>query len=220
LSLLCNISPQATDSAKLKDLRTNTLQKLGPKVRLGITLTSPEFEYCSLIETIKRFDLCKSIRVGIAQPIVGAKNDFLDPQEYKKTGTAITAMVVECEKEDILIGFDCGMTMCMFTEEELGLITRRSIGFTSLCSPIIDIGTNLDIWYCFPLSEILNTRIEKYRTRGEMERVFQEATKAYRSLGCKPECLSCKYLKRGQCSGGCLAHTLNSLEKLPPQEIT
>ncbi len=219
VSLLCNISPQANDSEKMRSLRNNTLERLGGRVSLGITLTSLDLEHAFLLEHIKKYNLRKRIRIGIAQPIVGGDNDYFDPKDYPGVGPFITKMANEFEREDVLLEFDCGMTMCMFTERELGILTQKTLGFTSTCRPVIDIGPNLDIWCCFPLSQILNSRFEKYKTREEMTRVYLKATQPYRSLGCKEECLSCKYLRRGQCSGGCLAHTLNAMAKLPPREV-
>ena len=41
----------------------------------------------------------------------------------------------------------------------------------------------------------------------------------YRSIGCRPECLTCPYMRRGQCSGGCLAHAINAMNRQPPDFV-
>jgi radical SAM protein with 4Fe4S-binding SPASM domain len=57
-----------------------------------------------------------------------------------------------------------------------------------------------------------------FANRNELVRFYQKKVFRYKTFGCKEACLSCVYLKRGQCNGGCLAHALNSLNKLPPRE--
>ena len=159
------------------------------------------------------------ISVGIAQPIVGHDNAYLDPSLYREAGKAIVDMARACIKEDILIGFDCGMTLCMFDEKEIGFLMKNTEGFVMRCSPIIDVGTSLDIWNCFPLSNVLVSRLDQYKTRRHAHKVYENIISPYRSLGCRPECITCVHLKRKQCSGGCLAHAMNSLNKLPPVEV-
>ena len=217
LSVLANISPQANDTQKQKEKACYALERLGQKAQVGITLTSPEFEFDFLLNYINRFKLRKRIRIGIAQPIVGAANDYLKPSEYRKTGRAIVRMAQHCIKQDILIGFDCGLTLCMFSEDEIGILAKCSEGFKIVCKPIIDIGPNLEIWHCFPLSEVLNSHLDNFETRNDIEHFYQIKTFSYRTFGCMPECLGCDYLRRGQCTGGCLAHSMNSLKRLPPR---
>jgi len=219
ISILANVSPQNKDTPKQRELVAYALKKLGPIVQLGITLTSPDFEYEFLIETIDRYHLKRHIRIGIAQPIVGTGNEYLPPADYRETGRQITLMAITCCEHDILIGFDCGLTLCMFSEEEIGILAKRSEGFKCVCNPIIDIGPNLDIWHCFPLSEVLNTHLDKFKTRKQAHQFYDQLTKPYRTFGCMPQCHRCDFLRRGQCNGGCLAHAMNSLNKLPPKTI-
>ena len=219
ISILANVSPQANDTPKQKEMVAYGLRKLGPMVQLGLTLTSPDFKYEFLIEIINRYKLRRHIRIGIAQPIVGFANDYLTPEDYRETGRRITAMAKNCFEHDILIGFDCGLTLCMFSEKEIGILGKRSEGFKSVCQPIIDVGPNLDIWHCFPLSEVLNTRLDRFRTRKQAYHFYEALTRPYRAFGCLPACHRCDYLRRGQCKGGCLAHAMNSLNKLPPKMI-
>lgn len=218
IAFLANVSLQPDDEPADKEKVAYALEKIGTRVHVGITITSPEFEYDYLIRMIDQYKLKRRIRIGIAQPIVGEKNSYLAPQEYRKAGKAIVAMAEECVKHDILIGFDCGMTLCMFSEQELGKLQLKSEGLRIVCEPIIDFGPELDIWHCFPLSEIWNSHLQGFKNRNEIVRFYREKVARYKTFGCREECLSCIYLKRGQCHGGCLAHALNSLNKLPPRK--
>ena len=215
ISLLCNVSPQANDTPRQKEMVAYTLQRLNTKTKLGITITSFDDDFDYIIDTIDRYQLQRRVRVGIAQPIVGQTNNYLHPSRYREAGSYIVRLAEKFYEKNILIGFDCGMTLCMFSEAEIGRLFTISDGFRMLCSPIIDVGTNMDIWHCFPLSEVLITRMEKFSNRNEMVAFYQKHTKPYRSIGCKPECLQCRFFRTNQCSGGCLAHAMNSLSKKP-----
>lgn len=218
ITMLCNVSPQANDSERKIAMRNYALRQFGKVVQVGITLTSPQFDYKYLINYIKKYKLKKRIRIGIAQPIVGKDNEFLKTSEYRETGRAIIQMVKECIKEDILVGFDCGLTLCMFNEEEIGILMKCSEGFVMNCSPILDIGKELDVWHCFPLSEVFVSQLDYFEKRNDAVKFYNDLVKPYRALGCMPECIRCKYLRRGQCTGGCLAHAINSLNRLPQRQ--
>lgn len=217
LSVLCNVSPQTRDSDRLGQKRLYALERLGKRVQLGITLTSPHFDFEFLIDLIRQMKLRKRIRLGVAQPIVGKDNVFLKPSQYPEIGRSIVRMARACIQEDILIGFDCGLTLCMFSPDEIGALAACSEGFVRLCKPIVDIGPGLQVWHCFPLSEVYNTTLERFQTRNDIVHFYEKLVAPYRSLGCMPECMRCDYLRRGQCKGGCLAHVMNSLNRLPPR---
>jgi radical SAM protein with 4Fe4S-binding SPASM domain len=218
-SALCNVSPQATLTEEQKKDVDYFLSRLGSKGHLGITVTSEHIEYGYLVDTIEKHKLGRKIRVGLAQPIVGVDNEFLSVDKYKTAGKAILAMARDLIKRDIMIGFDCGMTMCMFSEEDLGGIMTSSQGFNSVCKPVIDIGPNLDVWNCFPLSEVYNTRLEQFANHKEIEEFYTRQLQPYKRFGCMPECMTCDYLRRNQCAGGCLAHAIVSFKKAPPKRV-
>lgn len=219
VSLLCNVSPQANDTPRQKEMVAYTLQKLNTRAKLGITITGFDDDFDYIIETIDRYKLLRRVRVGIAQPIVGQGNAYLDPSRYREAGKYIVSLAEKFYKHNILIGFDCGMTLCMFDEAEIGRLFSISEGLRMLCSPIIDVGPEMDIWHCFPLSEVMVARHEKFGSRNEMVAFYHQHTKPYRSIGCKPECLQCRFFRTKQCSGGCLAHAMNSLSQKPPAKI-
>lgn len=217
-SALCNVSPQATLTEAQKDDVEYFLSKVGRKGKLGITVTSEDIQYNYLIDLMDKHKLGRQLRVGIAQPIVGVSNEYLPVSNYKTIGTAILAMARDLVARDIMIGFDCGMTMCMFSEEELGGIITSSQGFNSVCKPVMDIGPNLDVWNCFPLSGVLNTRLDQFENIKELDEYYNRQLLPYKQFGCMPECMDCGYLRRRQCSGGCVAHAMLSFNKVPPKQ--
>lgn len=218
LSFLCNVSPQARDTDEQRAKVHYMLNKLNRQIQVGVTLTGPSLDYQYLIDYIEKYGLLRRIRVGIAQPIVGpTRNSHLPTKLYRETGKFIVSMAKECVKKDILLGFDCGLTLCMFDEEEIGILAKSADGYRGLCDPIIDVGPGLDIWHCFPLAETLNSKLEYFKTRKEILAYYKKITTPYKQLGCMNGCIHCIYKKRQQCTGGCLAHAMNSLNKYPPR---
>jgi radical SAM protein with 4Fe4S-binding SPASM domain len=215
-SMLVNVSPQANDTPRQKEMVAYALGKLNTRAKLGITITGFDDDFVHIIETIDRYRLQRRVRVGIAQPIVGQANAYLHPSRYREAGTYIVSLAEKFYGSDILIGFDCGMTLCMFDEAQIGRLFTISEGLRMLCNPIIDVGPDMDVWHCFPLSEVLITRVDAFACRNEMVSHYHKAVKPYRSLGCKPECLRCRFFRTKQCTGGCLAHAMNALDRRPP----
>ena len=215
-SILCNISDFFKDSPKNQAKRQHALEVLGNRVTLGITVSAVEFEHDYLLDFINQYHLNKHVRVGIAQPIVGQENAYLKPELYPQIGAGIVKMVNDCIKHDILIGFDCGMTLCMFTEAQLGALMTKTEGFKSLCHPIIDVGPGLETWSCFPLSEVYRSTLDQFPNRSSIVEFYKGVFAPYRSIGCRPECLHCEFKRRGQCHGGCIAHAINAMNRKPP----
>ncbi|MCB1172978.1 MAG: radical SAM protein [Leptospiraceae bacterium] len=220
ISILANVTPEQSDTPRMKERVEYALQRLHQSTVVSLTITAPGFEYRFLIDLIKKYNLIKRIRVGIGMPIVGRDNQFLATSDYKAVGTDIARMAVVCNEHDILPGFDCGLTMCMFSREEMGVIADCTQGLDIVCHPIIDIGPNGEVWHCFPLSEVLNTHIDEFSTRGQIEDFYRQAVAPYTTIGCMNQCIDCDYKRRGQCHGGCLAHTMKHLDRLPPRRIS
>ena len=216
INILANVTPEKSDTERMKQRARYALEKLHKSIVVSLTITSPDFEYDFLIDYIEQYDLKRSIRVGVGMPIVGIENQYLPTSQYKAAGTAIASMARECIKSDILLGFDCGMVMCMFTEEEMGVITNNTQGLNIVCSPIVDIGVTGQIWHCFPLSQVLNMHMDQFSERRHMAAAYAKIIEPYAAIGCMNECLTCDYKRRNQCNGGCIAHNMKNMNRQPP----
>ncbi len=215
VTLLCNVSPQANDTPRQKEKLHYALRALMTRLRVGITITSTNDDFDFLHRYLDTFGLQRHVRVGIGQPIVGQTNEYVHPSGYPAIGEYIVGLAERFHARDVLLGFDCGLTLCMFTEAQIGRLFSITEGFRMLCTPIIDVGPDMDVWHCFPLSEVLITRFDGFANRQEIVTHYQKAIRPYRSLGCRPECLHCRYLRTRQCTGGCLAHAMNAMNRRP-----
>jgi radical SAM protein with 4Fe4S-binding SPASM domain len=112
----------------------------------------------------------------------------------------------------------------MWTAEEIGHMIRDNTHFTIVCGPVVDIGPSLDLWHCFPLSGCRNFHLDDFTTYQEIVATFRTLFDRYRGFGISGACMECKFFQRGQCTGGCLAHTLRDvhgpLTRITPERVS
>jgi len=208
VKFLLNTNERQHYSANKLEAMEQTWALLGQRASLGFNIVSPDFDLSFHEEIILRHDLHRSLRLGLAVPLIGKRNQHLPREEYRQTGSRIVEWARRLEKNDILLSLDCGFTMCMFTPEEHGELTLKTRGFKSICQPIIDVGTDLSVWSCFPLSTALTFHLDDGLSLEEMIDRFEQAYRPFKQMGIHPECMGCEYLAREQCRGGCLGYTL------------
>lgn len=169
-----------------------------------------------LSEYILRFGLRRHVRFGIANPIPGSDNQYIDPRDFKQAKNTLMLGLKKMNELNIYPGLDCGFPMCMFTDEELGKLykyTRNGLVFE--CGPTIDIGPDLNCWSCFPLSSFNKKSLRDFQNYNELYSYFEKVQQSYRSEvnGIYKECDTCRNYEDELCSGGCLAHILNTFHK-------
>ena len=168
-----------------------------------------------LLSYIIDYGLGRHVRLGLAHPIPGAKNQYICPSDFDKVKNTLMTSFVKMSELDVIPGFDCGFPMCIFTDEELGRVYKYSLGQISFqCGPAIDIGTDLSCWACFPLSGYNKKSLFDFNSFRELhdyyDGIMQEVRCEVRGL--YPQCDDCTNSKHGICSGGCLAHILNNFK--------
>lgn len=207
--------PQNQDSMQL-DHAYMTLSILGEKAALSCNIYRSDMDIHYLIDRILEFKLDKRIRVGMAVPILGENNSFLPRDHYRSVGRQLADFSNDCAEHDISLGLDCGFTLCMFTPEEIGRMKMNNVEINIFCSPIIDIGPDLNVWSCFPLSGLANVHLEDFEDIQQLVGFYEKKFNAYKHVGSIPECIGCPQIRRQQCFGGCIVHTMKSfnLDKL------
>jgi len=203
--------PRFSKPSELDKVR-KFLSTFAQRASLSFNIYRLDFDMAFLANYIIDYNLNRHIRLGLAHPIPGKKNTYISPEYFDKVKDKLLDYFAEFEKLHIDPGFDCGFPMCMFNDEELGRIFKYTVGQCAFqCGPAIDIGTDLSVWSCFPLSDFKKRSlldfndfaevIDFYNT--EIEKVRQEGGGIY------PACATCLYRQKRLCSGGCLAHVLN-----------
>lgn len=106
--------------------------------------------------------------------------------------------------------------MCIFTDEELGKLFKHTMGNVNFrCGAAIDVGPDLSVWACFPLSGYNKHSLLEFQNHEELCHCFADFHNSIRIEvgGIFEKCDSCQHRIKGLCSGGCLSHSLNKFVK-------
>jgi len=222
-SVLLNLNDKSSYSSRQLELIEYTLKCLGEKVSLGYNIHTTEFDLNFHLEMIMKYGLNKELRVGLASPIAGkGVKDFFKPSDDTRVAKALIKNAEMLEQNDVLLTLDCGFYMCMFTSEQLGILTEKTSGFKSICNPILDIDLDLNVHRCFPVTGVATKKLVDFKDTESVKKDFLKRFEALKILGNEGRCLTCKYLKRKQCSGWCLGRIINAnegvLEKIQANE--
>lgn len=179
---------------------------------LSINVYKLNFDYSFALNTINKYGLQRHIRLGLAHPIPGKKNMCIPPERFSEMATEFIDYLPTFEAFDIHVGFDCGMPLCAFTDEQLGRLFLHTGGHMSFrCGSAIDIGPDMEVWSCFPLSTYNKKSLFDFKDHRELCHYFEEFHRSVRieAGGMYEKCDYCHHRLSGLCSGGCLSHSLN-----------
>jgi radical SAM protein with 4Fe4S-binding SPASM domain len=205
--------PESTQSEVNRIFRT--LSTLGKRAQVGYTIFQHGLLDLSwVIDIIDQTGCSRSVRLGIAQPAKG-ENTYVHPKNYRQVGRQVATFIEKAARNEVRVELDCGFVRCMFSEEEMRVLTQCQAHIAWRCSPVIDIDLDGSAFACFPLEEI--TRIEDAlsQTATALRSQFEKKLSYFRICGIFPECSSCNLRISEKCSGGCLASTLKRMKNQP-----
>jgi radical SAM protein with 4Fe4S-binding SPASM domain len=207
LTVMVNSSAQLT-TARQKNLRGRALKRLGPRVHLGYTIQQVDFNCDNLIPMILENGCRKSIRLGLAMPVLAGKTAFLSPRQYPLVGESIVNFSRLAARDGIRVEFDCGFVRCMFSPEALQEMKELGVYAEYRCSPVLDIDLQEEVSFCFPMAGRFKRPFDPKIPAANIRQAFTEAVKSFRQAGVFKECSSCPFKLNNTCTGGCMAATL------------
>ncbi len=216
ISLLFNINePKFYKKEELEILDYN-LKELSigfsDAISIGINFFYLEQDYSYMIDLAKKYGI-KAIRWDIAHPIVYEKNVTIPLEKYNLIGKKIASFAKEASKYGIVLRADCGASVyCMFDKEARKNVydsfMHRLFG---LCKDggAIDVGIDLRVWRCFPLSKYFNKNLDEFKNLKDIQDYFNKKY-AYFFHGIYPmdRCYTCKYAIKEVCTGSCLSRSI------------
>ncbi len=214
LRFIVNVSPWESYTPERRACLLAFLTRFGAQSSLSYTLADPEFDNHFLLEDVERFHLQRIIRVGIAVPMIGGGNQYIQPAAYREAARALLTLARNAHAQQIRLGMDCGFVPCMFSTEEIGELLWMRTHFGSICTPVIDIGPELETWHCFPLARLLRLSFRRQPELGKIRRHYQHIAEHLRQRfgpGIYAHCPSCSYYARRLCTGGCLGLLIPSV---------
>ena len=208
VGVLVNINDESTYSAGEYAQLKERLRSLGNRVTCGYNISHPDFDLEPIIRLVPELGLYHSVRVGLAHPVVSGHNQSLDWRQAPQVARRIIEAARLGDSLDVLLGFDCGFTLCMFRDYYEELVDLR-INHRCCCQPVLDLTPDGKMWYCLALwghdhcLEVGDcSDLDAFRER------FEKRFEVIRSAGFLDECPNCKFHRTGQCSGGCLSRIL------------
>lgn len=216
LTFIVNYNPPAITSRHHQEAIGRFLSELGPYITVGVNIYKTPYDLSHIPDLINRFNLQRHVRTGVANPVPGSRNRAVSPGMMKEIACDLVAQLPLFEASGITIGMDCGFPMCAFTDQQLGILYRHTNGGRSMsfiCAPSTDIGPDMMVWNCFPVSGYESKSLFDFTDKEELDSWlggFHHAVRIEHG-GLYPECDDCRHRLRGLCSGGCLGHPLSQM---------
>ncbi len=212
LSFVCNVNnPDKSSFSELENVK-RFLKTFGHLTTAGFNIYKPDFNFDFIFQYVNEFGLRRHLRLGLAHPIPGKHNSFVPIDKMKQMAQRLIDYLPVMERLKIKGGFDCGFPLCIFTDEQLGKLYKHNIGRLSFgCGPAIDIGPDMTVWGCFPLSNTHKKSIYEFDTMRDIRNYYLDLHQKVRTEvgGIFEACDDCVYREEQLCMGGCLAHSYN-----------
>jgi len=206
-NIIVNVNHPDDTPAAEREAQEYLLSRLGRFCTLSFNIYREDFEPFFLVDLIKRFNGAGHIRLGIAEPLAHHASRHVDITLYKYLTPTIMQLATRCDENNIRLGFDCGFLLCMFTAEELGRLHLAGSRYNFGCGPVLDVGTDLSVWACFPLSTFAKgVYLPDFENVAGLLKYFNQQGDRLYKAGALDECIDCRFRKRKQCAGGCAAH--------------
>jgi len=224
LTFICNLNdPQQTNTslAEVESVK-RFLHFLGPRVALGFNIYRKDFELDFLFSYINEFGLQRSLRLGIAHPIPQELNRSVSPEDIKAILKRLFYYTRMFERFRVKPGFDCGFPLCGVTDTQLAWLYRYTGGRSGFaCGPVIDIGPDMSVWPCFPLSSFHRKSLFDFNSLQEVLDYYRRIHDVVRCEvgGIFEECDDCLFREDGICQGGCIAHSIAKFQVEAPVRL-
>jgi MoaA/NifB/PqqE/SkfB family radical SAM enzyme len=208
---IVNIAPWDTYTDREKQNLDRFLRLFHDRICLGFTLLNPDVPPDFLLAYREKYDLQNIIRLGMAMPILEGGNCHLPPTQYKDAAKWCLDLAGKAYQQSVKVGMDCGFVACMFTPAEVGRLLHWGADLSFACSPAVDVGPDLEAWHCFSLSKLPRISLRKNDSLTILKQTFTAQADELRRVhgpGIYARCRTCKFMRRHQCSGGCLAIVL------------
>jgi len=221
LTFICNLNdPQMTHSplAEVECVR-RFLGHFGDRITPGFNVYRADFRLDFLFQYIREFGLRRHIRVGIAHPILGRKNRYLSLSDIDLVFERLFFYAPLFERLRIRPGLDCGFPLCRLSDSQLGWLYRYTGGKSDFgCGPVIDIGPDMTVWPCFPLSSFHKRSVFEFNSIREMHDYYRGLHDMIHVEvgGIFEECDNCLFREEQLCAGGCVAHSLQKFQEETP----
>jgi hypothetical protein len=207
IRIILNLNMPDTYNAKEWHQIETNCKLFKDQIALSFNVYKPDFSWEHIKGAILQWGLNNFVRIGVAQPIKGMNNAYLQENDLKAASSRLVSMAEDLAMHGIKLGFDCGFRACAFTKEELGILAECGTQFLFACKPVLDIGPGLMTWRCFPFSVGPGVKLTDFGSLKELEQHFVDKWESTQKRGNTDECGYCRSMQTATCSGGCLSRS-------------
>lgn len=211
VNFIVNINEPRHATDKETALQHSFVAKGGSRVSLGFNIFEEQFDLSFLFDLIATHSLAPTIRLGLTHPIwPQKKNRYIEPGRYRAIAARLESFFPLFEKHRVAPSLDCGFPVCMFTDAQLGKMAKLGTVHNWTCGPIFDIGPDLSVWPCFPLSRFSESSLYDFSSIDEVREHLRSRVNACLGdrKGIFEHCAECAYRETVKCSGGCRSYLL------------
>jgi radical SAM protein with 4Fe4S-binding SPASM domain len=219
LHFLCNINDPSLSPKTEVEKTENFFSEFGEYITPGFNIYNLDFDLSFLFRYINQYGFKRHIRLGITHPIVREDNSYIHPKEMRQVIERLVGFLPQFYKNKVSPGLDCGFPLCRMTDAELGQLFKATGGNLKFsCGAPLDIGPDMSVWPCFPLSSIEKKSYYDFDSLRDAETYYQDFMRRIRveAGGVFPECDACEWREKELCRGGCAAHILREMDKEGP----
>lgn len=218
LTFVCNLnSPSQTPAPKGETgAARRFLEAHGERIIAGFNIYRTDFELDFLFDLINTYGLQRTIRIGLTHPIPGESNSSISLPDIDKVIDRLFSYRDLFERLRIKPGLDCGFPLCRFTDDQLAWLYRNTGGkYDFGCGPVVDIGPDLSVWSCFPISNFRQRSLLEFDNLQQIHEFYAKFHESIRTEvpGIYESCDGCRFREEKLCAGGCLAHGLSRFKE-------
>jgi MoaA/NifB/PqqE/SkfB family radical SAM enzyme len=229
--LVLNATDPGHDAKALVNKHRELCRTLGSKVMLGFNVWSSNEDSSFILDWVSKYNLCPTVRLGMAHPIWGGTNDFFRLRGPRAL-SVFEHFTMNASAAGLNVRFDCGFTPCMFSQEfvdaHVDLFTSNVRDQSAIaamsqfkenqfepigarCSSVVDILPEGNCIVCYALSRFRRIPLPSKGKRSDLVSYFDRELLPLLPAGVYRECVSCGYREKGMCHGGCRARRAQRL---------
>ena len=214
LSFVCNLNDPRISPEPERNRISEFFATFNRHTSLGVNIYALDFDLGYACDAILRYNLKRNIRIGLAHPIPGEKNAHITVADLPSFAARLVSFMPLLSKLRITAGLDCGIPMCLFGDEQIGVLFKANHGNVRFgCGPAIDFGSDMTVWSCFPLANYHRRSVYDFDSIQAIRAYFESLHGKIKveAGGIYLACDECQHLQTGLCRGGCAAHLLEAM---------
>lgn len=200
-----------------------TLQGLragGVRFDFSYVIYQPDFDAAFLLEKVRRYRVA-AVRWALAFPSApGAA--FVTREQLPLVGERIVRLLEDLAAQGVRTYVDCPLPYCIFSDAQLGLISRQALSVINwgYCGLTLEVNPDLTVKACPAQREEERVALTAFADMQALQRYFFTRMSVYKAAHRLYEhCADCRYYLQQRCQGGCLGYSKEAFALLPPAAV-